>query len=397
VRIAIIGPCSPREFADQLGLESGELPIGLGGTPVNSLVRSLLKLGHTVHLIGASPEIDTVQRFGRGDLAVSIVPYRRRARDRACDLFRKERRMMVEELRRVQVDVVHSHWSYEFGWVGVTSGLPNVLTVHDAPLTILRRMPDAYRLLRTVLAFRVRRLASNVTAVSPDLANKWKRQMRFGKAVRVVPNISPEFNLEKFHLSKPPMPAVITDIADSTRLKNVPRLLEAFGRFKDRIPGAELRLIGAGLGDEDELASWARVAGLSDGVQFLGRQNRAGVSRHLSESSMLCHASLEESQGMCFLEAMSHSVPVIGGRNSGGVAWTLDGGRAGLLVDVSNSEDILRGMLELQNAPAQRDALIKRGLYLVSERYSGAAVASAYVDSYEHAIANFGIRAALPS
>lgn len=388
MRIAIVGPCSPREFAAYLGRESDALPRGMGGTPVNSLVRSLLNLGHSVHLIGASPELDSVQRFEGGKLILSIVPYRRRARDRACDLFRSERRMMTEELKRVQVDVVHAHWSYEFGWVGVASGLPNVLTVHDAPLTILRRMPDAYRALRTLLALRVRLRASNVTAVSPNLADKWRRQMQFHPAVRVVPNISPEFDFTESPSGKGTQTAVITDIADSTRLKNVRKLLEAFNGFRQRVPGSELRLIGTGLGEEDELAAWARMSGLAVGVRFLGRQTRAGVSRHLSESTMLCHASLEESQGMCFLEAMSHSVPVIGGRDSGGVAWTLDDGKAGLLVDVASTSDILRGMMELQNDPEARAALIKRGRYLVSERYSENAVASAYVHSYEQAIAD---------
>ncbi|CAN7469522.1 glycosyltransferase [Arthrobacter sp. LjRoot78] len=342
-----------------------------------------------MHLITASPEIGSVKRFEGENLFVSVVPYRERARDRALDLFRRERRIMANELMRVQVDVVHAHWSYEFGWVGVTSGIPNVLTVHDAPLTILRRMPDAYRALRTALAFGVRFYASDVTAVSPDLAAKWKRQMRFRGQVRVVPNISPEFSvIERPSLMQGRAPVVL-DIADATPLKNVRTLLQAFKGFRDLTPGAELRLIGTGLGNEDELAGWARLSGLSRGVQFLGRQSRAGVSHHLSESTMLCHASLEESQGMCFLEAMSHSVPIIGGRDSGGVAWTLDGGKAGLLVDVKSSEEILRGMLQLHDDPEVRSSLIRRGQYLVAERYSAPAIATAYLGSYEKAIATF--------
>ena len=355
----------------------------------------MLNLGHSVHLIGASRGILSVQRFDKGNLSISIVPYRSRARDRARDLFRSERRMMAVELKRIPVDVVHAHWNYEFGWVGVTSRLPNVLTVHDAPLTILRRMPDTYRALRTLLAFRVRRRTSNVTAVSPDLALKWRRQMLFRGEIRVIPNISPEFDFPRIPSTSEAKPAVVVDIADSTPLKNVRKLLEAFEGFRRREPGSELRLIGNGLGNQDELASWARETGLAAGVLFLGRQTREGVSRHLAASTMLCHTSLEESQGMCFLEAMSHSVPVIGGRNSGGVAWTLDDGRGGLLVDVEDSEDILRGMLELQNDPKRRATFIERGHELVAERYSARAVASAYVLSYEQAIADLKRRQGL--
>lgn len=386
MRIAVVGPCRPREFAARLGYDPGNLPYGLGGTPVNSLVRSLLDLGHSVHLISASPDIAAVERFDGDRLSLSVVPYRQRARERALDLFLHERQMMAKELARIHADVVHSHWAYEFGWVGVTSGLPNVLTVHDAPLTILRRMPDGYRMLRSLLAFKVSRRATFITAVSPNLAAKWTHQMRQRGDIRVIPNISPEFDRTEGSTAPDPDRTIVLDIADGGPLKNVRTLLRAFNGFRKVVQPSELRLIGPGLGAGDELAAWARNAGLADGVRFLGLQTRPEVSRHLMESSMLCHASLEESQGMCFLEAMSHSVPVIGGRESGGVAWTLDEGRAGVLVDVTDSDEILNGMLELRNDPVLRAACIAGGDRLIAQRYSGLAVASAYIMAYEEAI-----------
>jgi len=388
MRIAIVGPSSPREFAEFLDVRPDSLPVGLGGTPVNSLVRSLLRHGHAVHLVTASPDIASTKRFDADKFHISIVPYRKRARARALDLFRAERNMMSKELNRVPTDVVHAHWSYEFGWVGVTSGLPQILSIHDAPLTILRRMPDAYRILRLLLAYAVRTKASHVTAVSPDLAKKWRRQMFFPGDVRVIPNITPEFDLSDDFGGLPSHP-VITDIADSTPLKNVRTLLTAFKEFRFQYPEAELRLIGSGLEDEGELARWAADFDLKRSVKFLGRQSRVGVSMHLRESEMLCHVSLEESQGMCFLEAMSHSVPVIGGHDSGGVAWTLGEGDAGLLVDVRKSEDVLRGLLRLHEDRELRASLIQHGHALLSERYSADAVTCAYIDCYEQAISSF--------
>lgn len=388
MKIAIIGPCNPREFSERLGLDEAELPQGLGGTPINSLVQWLLTLGHFVHLISASPDVKQTRRYSGNQLTISLVPYRVRARNRALDLFRAERKAMSRELHGVDADVVHAHWAYEFGWVGVTSGLPNVLTVHDAPLSILRRMPDAYRILRTIMAYAVSSQATIVSAVSPDLAAKWRYQMRFKGEVGVVPNISPEFGALDPMVAKPEV-TVITDIADATRLKNVRRLLEAYNKFRMHVPRSELRLIGRGLGERDGFARWAQSEGLADNVKFLGHQSRADVSRHLSESTMLCHASLEESQGMCFLEAMSHSVPVIGGINSGGVAWTLDEGRAGSLVDVSSAEAIFRGMLEMVENTELRNEYVGHAHDLLTRRFSGEVVASAYVGLYEKAIAEF--------
>jgi glycosyltransferase involved in cell wall biosynthesis len=321
---------------------------------------------------------------------MSIVPYRRRPRDRALDFFRAERLAMAAELATRDVDVVHSHWSYEFGWVGVNSKIPNVLSVHDAPLTVLRRNPDPYRLLRTLLAYRVSRRAGVTTAVSPDLAMKWSRQMRSKGRARVIPNISPEFDAEVAVAVGKSAGPVVLEIADASPLKNVRILLEAFKKFRTAYDSAELKLIGNGLSSDEALAEWAKHAGLTDGVSFLGKQSRSGVSASLTRATMLCHASLEESQGMCFLEAMSHSVPVIGGLNSGGVAWTLDDGRAGLLVDVSRSDEIFAGMVEIHTNTERTSRLVARGKELVSQRYSSEAVTAAYIRSYHDAILGFG-------
>jgi hypothetical protein len=49
-----------------------------------------------------------------------------------------ERQFVAETLLRCRPDVVHAHWTYEHALRGLATGLPTVVTAHDAPLVALR-------------------------------------------------------------------------------------------------------------------------------------------------------------------------------------------------------------------------------------------------------------------
>nr|WP_240484199.1 glycosyltransferase family 4 protein [Pseudarthrobacter sulfonivorans] len=178
---------------------------------------------------------------------------------------------------------------------------------------------------------------------------------------------------------------VILDIADGSSLKNVRRLIEAFGIFNRDVHGYELRLVGPGLGEDDEMARWAAARNLSEGVRFFGKQSRSQIARHLAEASLFCHPSLEESQPMCLLEAMAAGVPIIGGYRAGGVPWTLDGGKAGLLVDVSRPEVIASALRDLHENTPLADRLVEHGRRLVTDRHSKQNVTTAYLEELRRA------------
>jgi glycosyltransferase involved in cell wall biosynthesis len=69
------------------------------------------------------------------------------------------------------------------------------------------------------------------------------------------------------------------------------------------------------------------------------------VLAELRVSTAMVHPSRWEACCMAIAEAMSLGLPVVGGRDSGGVGWQLDQGRAGILVDVTDPRDIARGIL----------------------------------------------------
>jgi L-malate glycosyltransferase len=356
------------------------MPLGLGGIPVTLLAEALVNRGHEVHVVTVSSEVSAPWHSARGALSVTVVPFRARARDRARDLFRREVLGLSDALGEQPHDVVHAHWTYEFALAAQRGREPVVVTAHDAPFTVLRHHHDLYRLIRLSMAVRTRVRTHHLTAVSPYLAARWHRQMVYRHPIAIVPNISP-FEPRREHSR--PDGVHIVDIADASRLKNVPTLLRAFARIRQEVPDADLTLVGGGLGTDEACATGARAEGLATGVRFLGILSRDRVRAELARATMMVHASLEEGQPVSLLEALAWGLPIVAGRDSGGCAWTLDDGAAGTLVDVADPQAIANAVIAESN---QRRSEPEVGWKLLDTRYSADAVARSYERVYDDAI-----------
>ncbi len=223
-----------------------------------------------------------------------VAPLRASARDRALDLFREERRHISGLIRRSSGEVVHAHWTYEFAWAAQRTGRPLLVTAHDAPLSILRYLPDAYRLARTLMAYRVRLALGTLTAVSPYLAAQWRRQMLYRGEIEVIPNIAPFFEgriRDASTGSSAPLRSkgghrLLLDIADAGPRKNLPILIDAFRSLAGQHDDLRLALIGHGLDHGGELARRPRQRS-DDRIDFCGVLDRPAVREKLRAAAVL--------------------------------------------------------------------------------------------------------------
>jgi glycosyltransferase involved in cell wall biosynthesis len=303
---------------------------------------------------------------------------RPRPRNFLRDLYAVERKGMAGILRDASPDIVHAHWTYEFELAAQDCGLPHVTTAHDAPVTILRQVRDPYRAARLSVAARARPGIRRLSVVAPYLADRWRREMRYSRPIRIIPNSIPTDSIPP---QRTPAPHPVgLEVADAGKRKNVAGLLHAFKIVRGEMPDAELRVVGPGLGPEEPLAVGARSEGMASGVAFLGRLGREELRSEYGSAWVFIHASFEEACPMTLLEAHGAGLPIIGGRDSGGVPYVLDDGRAGTLADVSEpralSQAILDSLARGPGRPAHLDSIA---------RFASKAVASAYLDWYGHA------------
>lgn len=382
-RVVIVGPASPAALAAHLSegdREKGAAIKGLGGTPVNALVTALLQQQIEVELVTLTPEVTRLHHLSGPGLDVRIGPYRSRPRHRARDFYAEERRSLSELLALTSGDVVHAHWTYEFALACERERRPVLVTAHDAPLTILRLTRDAYRLMRTALAYRVRLGIRTLSAVSPHIAHRWHQEMAYRRPITVVPNIVADVPLPGRCLTTDRK--VILDTSSAGRLKNVAALVRAFGEIRRLRRDAVLRLVGPGLGPDGELAHWASTNGLSTSVEFIGPVEHDAIPHYLAEADVFAHVALEEAHPMSVCEAMLAGLPILGGRFSGGVPWTLDGGRCGVLVDVRDPHAIARGIVRLLSDQELAGKLGAAGQRRAVTAFSADAVASGYLEAY---------------
>jgi glycosyltransferase involved in cell wall biosynthesis len=389
-RVALLGPASPADVAHLLtgahAARAAAIP-GYRGVPTTDLAQALVEQGVQVDVVTTAREVNEPTVLEGTRLRLLIAPQRTRARDRAKDLFAWERAAMEELLRSSDAPVLHAMWTYEFAWTAHADRRPAVVTAHDAPLTVLRQMRDSYRAVRTAMAYVARARTRHLTAVSPYLAERWRREMLYRGAITVIPNmVSAGFRERSY---RPGMSLI--DISDAGRVKNVPALLEAFQLLRAEGREVTLDLVGPGLGKADELARRARGRQV-EGIRFRGILDRAAVRAALEASSVLVHPSREESFSLSIAEAMSAGVPVVAGRRAGAVAWVL--GDTGLLVDVECPDEIADAVRRLLDDPHLAAALAERARHRAVARFSPEVVATAYLGVYGQALQNSLRRAA---
>jgi L-malate glycosyltransferase len=350
MRLVVAGPVETARLSTYLDLDGKIVPRGLNGTPVPTLVASLVESGAHVTVVSLAPEVPPGSEIVLGGSQLLVRYGHYRPRYRARDAFREERGYVRDAILSESPDLVHAHWQYEFALGALSSGVPTLVTCHDWAPTVLRQMPQAYRAVRLGMQAATLRRARHLTAVSPSLRDRVSRWTKGW--VEVVPNSVPA----SFFTD---LPRVRSERADRliainqgfSRLKNVSTLLRAFRVIRRQRPGASLALVGTGYESDGPAAAWARRNDLSSGVTFWGPVDYEAVPSCLAEADILVHPSRSEACPMVLIEAMAQGLPVVGGERSGGVPWVLDHGRAGSLTDIGSPAGVAGAVLMLMEDP----------------------------------------------
>jgi len=105
--------------------------------------------------------------------------------------------------------------------------------------------------------------------------------------------------------------------------------------------------------------------------------------------SLLLHPALEEACPMAILEAMALGLPVLAGKDAGGVPWVLDEGRAGFLADVRNPEKIAKTLLTCIEMTEHCEQIKKNASRRVMNLFSPSSVSDQYEKLYERVLSSY--------
>ena len=408
MKILILGPISTSTITPYLyETPPNDFPAGTGGAPLmGSLIAELLARGHDVSAITcggfwATQKNQPVSLKGE-HFEFYCVPIRRhsmRPRNghigRILDMYAYERDQMSEILFKINPDVVHAHWTYEYGMVAIDSGLPYLVTAHDDPLAVLKLFRNIYRFIRYLMARRVLNRATSITAVSESLKEKLVHLVQYPIDVVFNP-LDQKFiyalTKERLAPSKLKELRLICIINGWGEMKNSKAALNAFAIIYKSLPNVSLHLFGHDFERDGIAQRWAEKRGICEGIVFHGSISHELLIEELKLATLMLHPSRLESFGMGIAEAMALGIPVVGGCNSGSVAWMI--GRGGLVVDINQPEEIAKAALRL----ITDDNLYLRSSYEAIERvkeFRPDLIVNRYEILYQRAIESFEVKRSL--
>jgi glycosyltransferase involved in cell wall biosynthesis len=384
ITIGLMGPIETKSYLDILNNPDEQAhPKGIGGSPVNLLARELHQRGYNVILYSLDPTVEKGVTIKGERLTIYFGPY---GPKRARNFFAKEIKWLTQAVLKDPPDIIHAHWTYEFALAAQATGVPHLITAHDAPFNILKLNFIPYRIVRTLLACKAIWRTKHLSAVSPYVAEHLKNYLFYRRPIRVIPNGMPKNIFNRVKLPKPAeAPVTFATILTSwSGRKNGEAAIQAFAELRKKLPHSRLMMFGPGHGINQEAEQWAKVYGMETGIEFHGQTPYNELMDILcNEVDILVHPALEEAQPMSLIEAMAIGIPVIAGQNSGGVPWTLNNGKAGILLDITQPVQIAEAMLELANDHHERYRIGYLGQEFAKQRFHIDVVTEAYLQAYK--------------
>ena len=129
------------------------------------------------------------------------------------------------------------------------------------------------------------------------------------------------------------------------KYKSVDHLLEAFAKALQRVPNAQLHIIGAG-DFRPALESLAATLNISKQTTFFGFVSEEEKIRLLSEAWCMANTSMKEGWGITNIEANACGTPVISS-NSPGLRDAVQDGKSGLLYEYGNIDEFSNHLVDI--------------------------------------------------
>lgn len=385
-------------------LTSDHNPTTVNGVIVSVLVlkRELEERGCDVRLLTLSPSLKSYKEDGIyyvGSVPLGIYPDLRASGDRYNRL--------IDELIDWCPDIIHSQcefFTYSFVQrIARHCHAPIVHTYHTQYEYYTRYvLPGNWdALLARVMRMRLE--TADVVIAPTDKTRQYLRREKIGRDVRVIPT---GIDLDSFSkpLSEDTLRAMrrAVGVPDAWHLygtvgrvareKNLPEVLEAHRRLREERQDVGLLIVGDGAAME-ETRALTQSLGIGESVFFTGMVEKAEVGSYYRLLSFFLSASVSETQGLTYIEALSNGRPVVARRDLAIDHVVIDGENGYQFDTTEECVDRMRALVE----DAALLARLQEGAYASRDQFGGALFGERVYDLYQEVLRREGKTAAKQS
>lgn len=299
---------------------------------------------------------------------------------------------MHEVVRSAKLDVLHCHYAIPHAtsaWIAremmreTGEDVAVVTTLHGTDITIVGQDPSYW----AITKFSIEK-SDRITAVSEHLQRETVNAFGCaGCAVDVIYNfIDPDvYDRNRYPGALSGMVAspgkVLMHISNFRAVKRTADVIRIFAKVSAAL-SATLVMVGDGP-DRGIAQEEARVLGVADRVQFLGRIEN--VAPLLSSADLFLLPSASESFGLSALEALACGVPVVAS-DTGGIPEVVQDGITGALRPVGDVDAMAIAAIEILADDARWATMSAAASADARTRFSESRIIGQYESTYEDAV-----------
>ena len=266
------------------------------------------------------------------------------------------------------VSLIHAHGALPCGHAAALLardlGIPFVVTVHGRDVFSARNGGLSGRWCERV-SKKVYRSAERVICIS----GRVQADLLSGVHCRTsVVHNGVDAQMFSSSLAVSEAKTVVLSVGNLIPTKGHETLLRAVAVVNGSHPNLRCQIIGVGP-EQRRLVEVAQQLGISDRVEFLGRQSRASVAKAMQCCSVFALPSAYEGLGCVYLEAMATGKPTIGCTGQG-IGEVIQSGKNGWLVEPDDAEGLAKVLHLCGRDPALRDGIGLAGRRTILENFT---------------------------
>lgn len=336
-------------------------------TSVRTLAQALEKKGHNVYIFTPSdPRL--IDKNEPNVYRVPSIPFVFVRYYRASFLCPPH---LLRTFKTLELDIIHTQTEFSLGllgkYVSTTCGIPMVHTYHTMYEDYVHYIGGGY-IISPEMAREFSRMFCNVAmnVIAPTQKTKSLLES-YGveRPISIIPTgidishfrkeqYSPDEILALRHsIGLEADDPVILSLGRIAKEKSIDMISSALPKLLERLPNAKMVIVGEGM-EVENLKNQGIRLGIEKHLIFTGGKPWSEIGKYYQLGNVFCSASVSETQGLTFAEAMAAGIPVVAKKDEC-IENIVTHGETGLLFD--DEEALVEHLYQALTHPEVADKL----------------------------------------